>query len=68
MIKLDVEEYCQQCLDFSPDVTKPERLEFVGYDSTKTVYSDTIIQCKYRKRCSGITRYLEHQIKERVNE
>ncbi len=66
MIKLDVEGYCQQCLDFSPDVTKPERLTSV--DGEFIAYSDTIIQCKYRKRCSGITRYLEHQIKERVNE
>lgn len=66
MIKLDVEEYCHKCLDFSPEVTKPERVtdkdgKFVGY-------SDTIIQCKYRKRCSGIKRYLEHQIKGATNE
>ena len=66
MIKLDVEGYCQQCLDFSPEVTRPERVtdvtgKFIGY-------SDTVIQCKYRKRCSGIKRYLEHQIKGATTE
>ena len=63
MIKLDVEEYCQECLDFCPDVNKPERL--VLNDGT-SVYSDTIIQCKYRKRCAGIKRFLENQSKEKL--
>ena len=57
MIKLVVEPYCQQCLDFSPDVTKPERVCYDGY-------TDTIIQCEYRKRCAAIKRFLEQQSKE----
>lgn len=61
MIRLEVEPYCQQCLDFSPDVTKPDRLEFG--DGT-CVYTDTIVKCKYRKRCAGIKRFLEQQAKE----
>lgn len=62
MIKLEVEEYCQECLDFCPDVNKPERL--VLNDGT-SVYSDTIIKCKHRKRCSSIMRFLENQVKEK---
>ena len=64
MIRLEVEEYCQQCLDFAADVTRPERVELQGTDGTHIFeYSDTIVHCKYRKRCSAIKRYLETQAK-----
>lgn len=62
MIKLDVEGYCHECLDFCPDVIKPER---VIAPSTDAYYTDTIIKCKYRKRCGGIMRFLENQTKEK---
>ena len=61
MIRIDVEEYCQQCLDFEPDVTKPERYYAAGKELP--LHTDTIIQCKYRKRCAAIKRYLEQQAK-----
>lgn len=63
MIKLDVEEYCQECLDFCPDVIKPERVIAPGTDAC---YTDTIIKCKHRKRCSSIMRFLENQAKEKL--
>ena len=62
MIRLEVEEYCQSCLDFCPDVTKPERV-YCG-DNEPFTFGDTIIKCEYRKRCAGIRRFLEHQLKE----
>lgn len=61
MIKLDVEEYCHPCLDFIPDVTNPIRS--LSEDGKDILQSDTIIQCKHRKRCSNIKRYLELQTK-----
>lgn len=61
MIRIDVEEYCQQCLDFSPEVTRPERI----YTDGQCLMSDTIIQCEYRKRCAGIKRFLDQQMRER---
>ena len=57
MIRIDVEGYCHNCLDFEADVTKPVR------DIHDNVWSDTVIQCEYRKRCAGIRRYLEQQSK-----
>lgn len=63
MIKVNVEDYCQQCLDFSPDVIEPAR---VRSGDGETHWSDTIVQCKYRKRCAGIRRYLEQQMKGEV--
>ena len=61
MIRLEVEEYCHQCLDFHPDVIEPTRA--YSLDDEKNSHTDTIIMCKYRKRCAGIKRYLEQQSK-----
>lgn len=62
MICIDVEEYCQACLDFSPDVI-PARKQIAdwgdGYEQT-----DTVIQCAYRRRCKAIKEYLVRQAKE----
>lgn len=62
MIRVEVEDYCQQCLDFTPDVTKPERLYF-NNGEVDFAMSDTIVRCEYRKRCAGIKRYLDQQTK-----
>lgn len=67
MIKVEVEEYCQQCLDFTPDVTKPERL-YTADNPDGFIMSDTIIRCEYRKRCAGIKRYLDQQAKGETHE
>ncbi len=54
-IKLEVEDYCQECLDFSADVTGPQRVRF----GTETALGDTIVRCEYRKRCAGLMRHFE---------
>ena len=62
MIRLNVEEYCHQCLDFSPDVTDPERV--FSQDGKTIMQSDTIIQCAHRRRCEAIKKYLIRQAKD----
>lgn len=64
MIELEVEDYCQQCLDFSPDVIRPDRV--VLNDGT-SIYTNTVVQCKYKKRCAGIKRFLEQQAKGEIS-
>ena len=61
MIVLDIEGYCQDCLDFCPDVIKAQRIML---DDGKFAHSNTVIQCEHRKRCASITRFLEQRIKE----
>jgi hypothetical protein len=61
MIKLEVEEYCHGCQDFTADVVPPGRL-YLGGDEP-AIYSDTRVRCEYRKRCEAIKRYLEQQAK-----
>lgn len=60
MIKLEVEDYCQDCMDFSADVTGPQRIRTTC--NREIVFSDTIVRCEYRKRCAGIKRFLEQQL------
>jgi hypothetical protein len=60
MIRLEIEGYCQSCLDFCPDVIKPQRVSLQG---ETTGWTDTVIQCEYHKRCQSIKRYLEQQMK-----
>ena len=60
MIRLNVEDYCQSCLDFNPEVTRPMR--YSTLDGDLRLQSDTIIECEHRNRCAGIKRYLERQM------
>lgn len=65
MIQIDVRPYCESCCDFTPDVEHPTKLyaDFEVY-----CQSDTIIRCKYRKRCENMVRYLQKQITKGENE
>ena len=61
MIVVDVQPYCNNCLDFEPDVEKPEKV----YDGTgDPIYiTDTVITCTKRKRCENIRKYIERELK-----
>ncbi len=61
-IDLTVEEYCSDCYDFEAEVIKPERLLRCTAESTLVVQTDTIVRCKYAKRCENLRRYLEKQM------
>ena len=61
MIRLNVEDYCHQCMDFDPDVTQAKRM---FTDDDDIALTDTIIQCEHRRRCEAIKKYLIRQAKE----
>lgn len=69
MIRIEVQEYCSECCDFEPDVTRPVKM--VGYtpftDVTDITQTDTIVRCKYAKRCESIKRYLERRGNENAS-
>lgn len=58
MIRVDVEPYCDGCLDFTPDVERPATYyaDFEFY----TTKGDTIIRCEYRDRCRRIRCHIEN--------
>lgn len=63
MIRLEVEEYCSQCPEFTPDVDKNE--ETLQYQDFKLMINETIrrcntiVRCKHATRCAEIKLYLE---------
>lgn len=61
MIKLEIEEYCQECLDFTPDVEK-EKLTEDDFFGDSVIYVETSIRCKNRNRCRAIMRYLKKSV------
>lgn len=58
MIKLFVKDYCHNCPEFEPEVTK---------DTYEIVYERlgymTDIFCKHAARCDAMTRFLEMEKK-----
>ena len=69
MIRIEVQEYCSECCDFEPDVTRPVKM--VDHrpftDVTGITQTDTIVRCKYAKRCENIKRYLERRGNENAS-
>lgn len=60
MIKLDVEDYCQECQGFEPDA---DTSDFYNPLNQNECVRDTIIRCRYRKRCANMVRYLERKLR-----
>lgn len=60
MIYLEIEPYCDDCHDFSPDVVKPERSHT---PDGSVAWTSTTVRCEYRNRCRAIRRYLEQKMK-----
>lgn len=67
-IRLEIQPYCESCCDFDPDVTKPEKETLLLHDYRNLIdkgvvvrQTDTIVRCKYAKRCEAIRRYLSQQ-------
>lgn len=58
MIRVEVKNYCSECVDFEPDVEKPQKMYCGNSEVTMT---DTVIRCENRKRCEHIRRYLERK-------
>lgn len=57
-IRLEIKEYCMDCLEFEADVRKPERTILYGDGKPLTIQSDTVVRCKYAPRCHNLVRYL----------
>lgn len=59
MIKLEVEDYCQDCPEFEPAYSHIRYLN--------TGKCDTFVECEHKSRCRNINTYLYQQIaKEQI--
>lgn len=59
MIKLMIEDYCQDCKDF--EVHQKSNTAYAGDD---VVFCDHVITCKHSSLCRRLNRHLERKIKE----
>ena len=70
MVKLEVEDYCQSCPEFEPDVDKDIRRGYVesfdpfDLERRERVECNTIIRCEHRGRCQSIKSQIERRIME----
>lgn len=62
MIKLQVEDYCHDCLAFEAAVNV-EKETLYSHDEAFTVSITTVIRCKNQKRCATMIQYLKNQTK-----
>ena len=59
MIKLEVEDYCQNCPAFEPMVEK-----FTNYAQSAVI---TTVCCESEKKCARLVQYLERRLKKDVD-
>lgn len=68
MIKLDIREYCHNCLDFEADVERGQKCLMHRDDAGTMIHqTDTIVRCEHRNRCKAIKRYLEKEAQHAEN-
>ena len=58
MIRVEVQDYCQSCLEFEPDVENPT-LFYAAFEVVEQ--TDTVIRCKHRTRCENIKHYIDKE-------
>lgn len=61
MIKLEVEDYCQDCEVFEADVQHPD-IYFA--EGERFVVGDTIVRCEHRKVCKHVVEWTNKKAKE----
>ena len=60
LIRLEVEDYCQSCTEFNPDVEEPTAL----YANREVVArTDTVVRCKSRHKCENIKMRIEQDLR-----
>ena len=55
MIRIEVDEYCHACLEFSPEAAIPVVYPVCG---EHFLLGDTIVKCAHKERCDNIKKHL----------
>ena len=61
MIKIDVDDYCHRCSEFSPEADIPT---VYLTENRPVVLGDIIVQCIHRDRCRNIRKHIERAMQE----
>lgn len=62
MIKLNTDDYCENCPDFDPHLDQTICEDFYGENIVTN-----IVSCKHQSRCIEIARYIEAQKRRSEN-
>lgn len=62
MIRLDIEEYCNNCRYFDPEARKCDPLYMDPLRQSLYVSMDTFVSCTRRNQCRAIYGYLRKEI------
>lgn len=63
-IELHIKDYCQNCVQFEPDLLKEPI-----YTSDGKMRIDMVVICRNRNKCNGMEEYIRKQIRsECLNE
>lgn len=69
MIKLQVADYCQNCPEFKPRVTKDEQIctsfDIKSRSHVGVRYCNTTITCEHAARCQTIRGYIQREEKKK---
>lgn len=65
MIKLCVQDYCQECTNFEAEVTIAHKM--YSTDGVPVAISDTIIRCEHAGLCARLQKEFERMSKEKEN-
>ena len=63
MIRLDVEDYCQDCRAFEPE-TDTNALYSINGEFNGEFSVETVITCERRNWCKNLVRYLKKQLEK----
>lgn len=58
MIRLIVEDYCQECPDFEPEAVK-----VTYYSGDELRAASTEVYCRHKNRCAAVAKYMKSQEK-----
>ena len=61
MITLDIRSYCADCTEFDPVLDK-RSASYLNEDGMPEKCVDTVVRCKGRNKCEGISRYLKKEM------
>lgn len=65
MIRLELKDYCHDCVGFEAEVQSPVIYFTTGCEMAEQ--TDTIVRCKHHKRCRHVVEYVMDGYKEKEN-
>ena len=68
-IELKVENYCDNCGEFEPEIHKEETVYLnYGFNNVRRHQCKTTVRCKHEQRCMGMIEYLKDKARKEIKD